>query len=412
MRTYPDTSAPADSTLAHRRGRTAVTVTDPGGQPLADAQVTVEMVRHQFGFGCIGFEFTPLATGEAAGEDRERLEVRAQQWHDVFNWTTLPFYWGSFEPTRGEPRTDALRATAEWFAERRTRIKGHPLVWHTLCAPWLADLPVEEIERAQRARIQRDVAGFKGLIDMWDAINEVVIMPVFDKERNGITRLARRIGRLGITRLAFDEARAANPDATLLLNDFDMSPAYDTLLEGVLEAGIRVDELGLQSHMHQGYWGEERTLATIDKFARYGLPIHFTETTLLSGDLMPPEIDDLNDHVVDQWPSTPEGEQRQADDVERHFRTLFAHPAVVSATYWGLSDDDMWLGAPGGLLRVDGTPKPSYDRLRALVRKEWWTPTRVLRTGPDGVVDVDGWLRRLPRLVLWRFGRVRARSGR
>ena len=41
-----------------------------------------------------------------------------------------------------------------------------------------------------------------------------------------------------------------------------MSTAYECLIEGVLEAGIQVDAIGLQSHMHQGYWGEEKTLAS------------------------------------------------------------------------------------------------------------------------------------------------------
>ena len=89
-----------------------------------------------------------------------------------------------------------------------------------------------------------------------------------------------------------------NPTATLLLNDFDMSTAYECLIEGVLEAGIQVDAIGLQSHMHQGYWGEEKTLAILDRFARFGLPLHLTETTLLSGDLMPAHIEDLNDYQV------------------------------------------------------------------------------------------------------------------
>ena len=74
--------------------------------------------------------------------------------------------------------------------------------------------------------------------------------------------------------------------------------------------------------MHQGYWGEEKTLDVLDRFARFGLPFHLTETTLVSGDLMPPEIVDLNDYQVAAWPSTPEGEARQADEIVRHYRTL------------------------------------------------------------------------------------------
>src|SRR5690606_30287488 len=76
-----------------------------------------------------------------------------------------------------------------------------------------------------------------GLIDTWDAINEAVIMPVFTAEDNGITRLCRELGRIPTVRLAFEEARTTNPSATLLINDFDLSTAYECLIEGVLEAG-------------------------------------------------------------------------------------------------------------------------------------------------------------------------------
>jgi GH35 family endo-1,4-beta-xylanase len=161
----------------------------------------------------------------------------------------------------------------------------------------------------------------------------------------------------------------------------------------VLEADIAVDALGLQSHMHQGYWGEEKTLATLDRFARYGLPIHFTETTLVSGHLMPPEIVDLNDYQIPHWASTPEGEARQADEMVRHYRTLVGHPSVEAITYWGLADGARaWLGAPVGLIRADGTPKPSYEALHALVKGEWWLPPTTLVTDGSGRVRFTGFL--------------------
>jgi hypothetical protein len=93
---------------------------------------------------------------------------------------------------------------------------------------------------------------------------------------------------------------------------------------------------------------------------------------------MPAHIVDLNDWRVPSWPSTPEGEQRQADEVLRHYRSLVGHPAVEAITYWGLSDADAWLGAPAGFVRADGTEKPSYHALRGLIRHEWWLePTSV-----------------------------------
>ncbi|MEU3454697.1 hypothetical protein ABZ671_13985 [Micromonospora sp. NPDC006766] len=119
---------------------------------------------------------------------------------------------------------------------------------------------------------------------------------------------------------------------------------------------------------------------------------HRTETTLVSGHLMPPHIEDLNDYQIPDWPTTAEGEARQAEDVVRHYRSLVAHPAVQSINYWGLTDNGAWLGAPAGLTRADGSPKPSYDALDALINGEWWLPPTDLRTDANGTVTVEGFL--------------------
>jgi endo-1,4-beta-xylanase len=375
-----------------------VTVTDAGGRPLADAVVRVAQRRHAFVFGNIGFDLIPLANGEAEfqrnvfGGARANLERLGELYVELFNAATLPFYWRDFEPERGRPDTARLLTTAGWFAERGIAVKGHPLVWHTLAPRWLLPLTDDEVIDAIRARITRDVTDFAGAIDTWDPINEAVIMPVFEAEENAITRLAQREGRVGMVRLAFDTARRAKPKATLVLNDFDLSPEYEHLIEDCLAAGIRIDALGLQSHMHQGYWGEEKTHRILERFARFGLPLHMTETTLVSGRLMPPDIVDLNDYQIHSWPSTPEGEERQAEEIVRHYTTLFAHPAVQGATYWGLTDDGSWLGAPSGLVRADGTPKPAHDALKALVKGEWWLDETAARTDEAGRFTLDAYL--------------------
>ena len=394
---FPLHSPAPDPTMAHRRGTATVEVRDPGGRPLADTEVVLEQVDHAVGLGCAAFELLPpdpaAQAGSGAwrsGEERERM---AAQWLELFNTATLPFYWGQFEPTEGRPDTGRLQEGARWFRDRGVRVKGHPLAWHTLAPRWLLGRDPDEVERLLRERITREVGDFAGLVDTWDAINEVVIMPVFTAEENAITPLARHLGRIGMVRLAVETARAANPSATLLLNDFDMSTAYDTLVEGVLEAGVQVDALGLQSHMHQGWWGTERTLEVLERFSRYGLPLHLTETTLVSGDLMPEHVVDLNDHVVEPggWPSTPEGEARQAEELEQHYRTVLSHPSVESITWWGLWDRGAWLHAPAGLVRPDGSPKPAYDTLRRLVKGEWWLSPTTARTDEHGRVPLSGW---------------------
>jgi endo-1,4-beta-xylanase len=387
-----------DESMQHRIGEVTLTVLGPDRRPLTDRFVTVAQQRHAFPFGNIGFDFVSLVGGpppDAAGPafggaTALNLDQLGDLWLNLFNTATLPFYWGPYEPRPGTTDVERLTRTARWLADRGVTVKGHPLVWHTVQPPWLLDLDLDEVERLQRNRIRELVGGFAGVIDLWDAINEAVIMPVFTNGDNAISRLARARGRIAMVRMAFEEARAAHPAVTLVLNDFDLSSAYECLIEGVLEAGIRIDAIGLQTHMHQGYRGEEYMRGMLDRFARYGLPLHLTESTLVSGHLMPPEIVDLNDYQIPDWPTTPEGEARQADEIVRHYRSLMAHPAVASINYWGLTDDGAWLGAPVGLVRADGSRKPSYDALEELIKGQWWLPPTEMRTGSDGTVLVRG----------------------
>jgi endo-1,4-beta-xylanase len=382
------------TSAAIRAARTAdveLTVRDAEGKPLARQEVTVAQRDHAFRFGCTGFDAITLANGELDGAEKAAAEGLDALWMELFNTATLPFYWGGFEPVRGKPDTARLRKAAQWFVDRGRVVKGHPLCWHTATADWLLPLSTDEIAQVQRDRITRDVRDFAGLIDTWDVLNEVVIMPIFDRGENGITRLCQSLGRVEMVRTMFETARQANPGATLLLNDFDMSADYEHLIQACLEAGIRIDALGLQSHMHQGYWGVEKTLEVLGRFERFGLPIHLTENTLVSGVLMPPEVVDLNDFQVDAWPSTPDGEARQAEEVVTHYATLLSNPAVASITWWGLPDGG-WLKAPSGLVREDGSPKPAYGALHGLIKGEWWLPPTTLVSDDDGVVRFSGWL--------------------
>ncbi len=152
----------------------------------------------------------------------------------LYNAVTLPFYWGRYEPQEGMPERDKMREAAEWCRDQGMELKGHPLCWHTVCAPWLLEYDNDTILQKQMERIERDVGEFRGLIDMWDVINEVVIMPVFDKYDNAVTRLANHIGAIELAYRCFMQAKEHNPEATLLINDFDLSEAYVEVIEQLL----------------------------------------------------------------------------------------------------------------------------------------------------------------------------------
>ena len=381
-----------DHAIRKNRTATASVTLSHAGSPVVQQDIQVQQKDHQFLFGTNWGESTlALVNDELSGQEKEQAELRNQHFFDLFNQVTLPFYWARFEPKRGQPQTSRILNVARWYKEHACTVKGHPLCWHTMTADWLLALSNREILQAQLERIRREVSDFTGVIDQWDVVNEAVIMPVFDRYDNGITRLCKELGRIELIRRVFDIARETNPKATLLLNDFDVSPAYDILVEGCLAAGIQIDVIGIQSHMHQGYWGSQRTLGILERFERFNLPIHFTENTLVSGSLMPPEIVDLNDYQVKEWPTTPEGEERQAQEVVLHYKTLLAHPAVQGITWWDLSDG-AWLNAPAGLLRSDQSCKPAYTELLKLIKGEWWYPPTRLTTDVNGQFTFSGFL--------------------
>lgn len=377
--------------LAHRKANKTLKLVDATGNPIAGKEVAVHQTSHSFLFGCGIFDVIEVANQNVPADRLAFLEQKLDLFVDVFNFATLPFYWGMFEPEKGKPRTKELQVAAKWLKERNIAVKGHPLCWHTATVPWLLDLSNEEILKAQFARIERDVADFKGLIDMWDVINEVVIMPIFDKYDNGITRISKDLGRVGIIKEMFAKTREVNPGATLLLNDFNTSINYEILIDGCLNSGISIDAIGIQSHQHQGYWGREKLEEVLERFSHFGLPIHFTENTLTSGHIMPADIEDLNDYRIPDWPSTPEFEERQAREVEEMYSILFKHPLVEAITAWNFSDEGAWLGAPAGLVRKDNTPKPAYEVLKKRIKGDWSTHVTA-RTDDEGTVFFEGFL--------------------
>ena len=373
--------------LNHRRANARLQILDPDGVPAANRLVRIDQLSHQFLFGCGAFDAVALM--KIQDEQRKAfLRERMDKWLKLFNYGTLPFYWGRYEPVQGQTAYPETMAAAQWLRQKGVQVKGHPLCWHTVCAPWLMQYSNDEILRRQLDRIRREVTGYRGVIDMWDVINEVVIMPVFDKYENAVTRICKEKGRIRLVKEVFAAARESNPGAVLLINDFNTGVAYEILLEGLLEAGVPIGAIGIQSHQHQGYWGPDKLNDVLERFSRFGLPIHFTENTLVSGDIMPAHIVDLNDWQVSSWPSTPEGEERQAREIAEMYSVLFAHPLVEAITTWDFNDG-CWLKAPSGFVREDNSEKPSYYALHKLIHGKWETHETLI-TDQEGRLSFTG----------------------
>ena len=375
---------------AHRKGKVKIQLQDAQGKAMAGRKVKLELKKHAFKFGCNIFWLNEMLTPGIGAERRALMEKYWEAWAGLFNFGTLPFYQGQYEPVEGKPNQDMLMRSAEFLKDHGVAMKGHPLCWHTVSAPWLMKKTPEEVLENQLHRIRREVGAFKNHIKMWDVINEVVIMPIFENGDNAITPLCKKLGRVPLVKKVFDMAKETDPDATLLLNDFNTSEQYRQLIEDCLAADVPIDVIGIQSHQHQGFWGEEKLHQVLERFSSFGKTIHFTENTFVSGDLMPAHIVDLNDFKVPEWPTTPEGEERQAKDLMAMLEILFAHPLVEAFTNWDFTDG-AWLGAPAGLVRLDGSRKPALDAFDEKVNKEWHTVIHAM-TDENGEVEAEGFL--------------------
>lgn len=385
--------------LESRKAFARVRVCGADGKVLAGEKIKVEQLNHEFLFGCGAFEAIPYTSGmipkelnlsDDRREDfRKMQEDRMQKWLGLFNYGTLPFYWGNFEPEEGKPNTQVLKKAAEFLKSKDVKVKGHPLCWHTGCVPWLMHYDNATILKKQLERIHREVSEFKGLIDMWDVINEVVIMPVYKKYDNAVTRICREKGRVALVKEVFNAAQESNPDGIFLINDFNLSSSYEILIDGCLNAGVPIKAIGLQSHQHQGVWSKEKTEEILSRFEHFGLPIHFTENTIVAGPLVDPFLDDLQDAHYDDDAATPEYEDKQAESLTAMYRLLFeSHPLVTAITNWDFGDG-AWLNAPSGLIRKDGSLKPSYQALYKLIKQEWHSSFEA-KTDDHGFVDVKG----------------------
>ena len=343
----------------YRKGDLIVDVRDAKGHAVKSALVSVQQTRHAFLFGANIFGLNPADKSPAQKAYQERFA-------GLLNYATLPFYYGAFEPTPGKPDYARLDTMAQWCLAHNITTKGHPLVWHEVWPSW-APKDAEASIPLLHQRVTDIVTHYKPTIHIWDVVNEANGPDVKTGEGAWIARdgAAKVVG----TALTWARAAGQGTPETFLYNDYNMGDANVALLTQMQKDGHLPDVIGLQSHMHGGVWPMKQVWTTCERFAQFGRPIHFTETTVLSGP---------NPLIVNatNWITTPEGEKAQADYVAQFYTLLFSHPSVRGITWWDLSDLNAWQNAPAGLIRKDMSPKPAYNRLMTLIHHDWWTSAK------------------------------------
>ena len=139
-------------------------VTDAAGNPLAGQEIRAKLTKHEFLFGTGGLFTVPLTDPKLPAEKKAYYEKVYEEWKQTFNYATLPFYLGRYEPEKGRTlEKETLRAAAQLEKDGK-RMKGHPLCWHTVAPAWMYDMPETEVLDYFLYRIRRELSAFGGKI--------------------------------------------------------------------------------------------------------------------------------------------------------------------------------------------------------------------------------------------------------
>ena len=239
--------------------------------------------------------------------------------------------------------------------ENGMTVIGHCLIWHSQCSPWFftdengKQVSAEELKTRMRDHITAIVTRYRGRIKGYDVVNEAIL-------DNGDYRNSKFYEILGEEFIpwAFKCAHEADPDAELYYNDYSMAlpgkrEGVVKLVKSLKAQGLRIDAVGLQSHMgmeHPDFAEYEKTIqALIDagvKVAITELDMDAIPTVSFGASVedeaaysaqMNPYPEALPDSVSKIW-------NDRMTQVFRIYEKYQDH--ICRVTAWGVQDGDSW----------------------------------------------------------------------
>lgn len=244
--------------------------------------------------------------------------------------------------------------------DNNIRLHGHTLVWHIQLPQWMLNYE-GDWEELLKNHVQTIVSHFKGKVVAWDVVNEA-----FNEDgtlRNSIW--LQKIGSSYIEK-AFRYAHEADPNALLFYNDYGLEynptkrNATIKLLNNLKARGVKVDGIGLQTHVSTQYPQASQIASALHDVAKNGYKIHISEIDI-SINPQNQEIKDIDNQF-----------QKQAyvlAEIVSHYKQLPPH-LQYGITFWGLSDANSWIRSfynreDYPLLFDDNyQPKPMYCKLK------------------------------------------------
>ena len=383
-----------------RKGDARLRFVTADGKPAKGMEVEIDQKTQDFLFGNLIFDLV-------WGDPPFKPDLFKQRFLELFNFAIFPFYWPFYERKPGHTEWQRLLPVLEWCRANGVTPKGHPLVWpYSAGVPeWLYDMPEGSVETLIKARVWDLVKGFADRIRVWDVTNEAVNHISWDEATNPSFRsryhevsLWRGIEVSGAFKReipipqaadwvenSLRWAYAANPRATLIVNDYNQELApnvrqrFFDLIRELQQRGAPVSGIGLQVHPVNHWLWPHEIWDTLEMYAELNCPIHITE-------LHQPAWEQ---EIEGGWRTGTWTLDAQAEFIEQLYRQFFGHPAVVSINYWGLSDHNIWI--PGaGLIDAEYRPKPVFNMLKNIIKGEWLTAPFTARTDENGEIAFRG----------------------
>lgn len=220
-------------------------------------------------------------------------------------------------------------------------LHGHTLIWYAQGEDYFSKLSKADL-RQQFDRYIAAVAGrYAGQMRGWDVVNEAVA-----EDGNGFRtghHWAEGLGEFDYMVRAFEQAKLADPDAILFINDYNLEnnprkgATFLNLVERLLKAGVPVGGIGNQSHLDIEI-PEGQISRFINDAAQFGLPIHISEL----------DASHRRDNGTLDIRSVSERTTQQIDRVNELAESFNALPSAqqYGLTFWALRDTDSWLRRP------------------------------------------------------------------
>ncbi|MEU3684878.1 endo-1,4-beta-xylanase [Streptomyces sp. NPDC030592] len=241
------------------------------------------------------------------------------------------------EPQRGQFNFSAADRVYNWAVQNGKQVRGHTLAWHSQQPGWMQSLSGSALRQAMIDHINGVMAHYKGKIAQWDVVNEA-----FADGSSGARRDSnlQRTGNDWIE-VAFRTARAADPNAKLCYNDYNVenwnwakTQAMYSMVRDFKQRGVPIDCVGFQSHFNSGSPYDSNFRTTLQNFAALGVDVAITELDIQGAPA-----------------STYANVTKDCLAVER----------CLGITVWGVRDSDSWRSEQTPLLfNNDGSKKPAY----------------------------------------------------